>query len=60
MKINRQLKTTAKIEIDLCTLCRLLQNQQMCASEVRCLDNQSKQLLWKTCLHTCLEKTGSR
>lgn len=41
----------AKVEIERATLMRLLQNRQLCADELRCLDAGSKALLWNLCLH---------
>jgi hypothetical protein len=32
----------------------LLSNHQICAADIRCLDANSKQLLKKLCLQTCL------
>lgn len=49
----------ARLEIDVQTLHRLLQNNQMCVSELRCLDKHSKLLLRKLCLNVCCA-AGSR
>ena len=46
---------SARVEIDGRTLARLLQRGQMKACELRCLDDQSKQLVRKLCLDTCLK-----
>jgi len=50
----------ARFEIDGDTLARLLASRQMHACELRCLDDQSKQLLRKLCLETCLKAGGCR
>lgn len=44
---------TARVEIDIHTLQRLLRDNQVVASEVKCLDAGSKKLLWKLCLNAC-------
>jgi len=44
-----------RVEIDSNTLARLLRQGQMKACELRCLDGQSKQLVRKLCLDTCLK-----
>lgn len=44
---------TARVEIDIKTLHRLLRNNQVAASEVKCLDAGSKKVLWKLCLNAC-------
>jgi hypothetical protein len=46
---------TAKIEIDSATLARLLATRQMHVCELKCLDGQSKQLVRRLCLDTCLK-----
>lgn len=46
--------TSARIEIDSDTLARLLANRQVHVCEMRCLDLQSKHLVRKLCLDTCL------
>ena len=58
-KVNR-LKTesfhqeSVKIEVNLSTLKHLFENRQICAADLRCLDNQSKQHVKDLCLKTCL------
>jgi len=50
-----QTSTSARVEIDSNTLARLLQQGQMKVCELRCLDDQSKQLVRRLCLDTCLK-----
>lgn len=50
----------AKVEIDAITLARLLAQGQMHACELKCLDDQSKQLVRKLCLDTCLKACARR
>ena len=47
--------TRARIEIDGDTLARLLAQRQMQGCELKCLDDQSKQLVRQLCLDTCLK-----
>jgi hypothetical protein len=49
---------SARIEIDGDTLARLLANRQMHVCELKCLDSQSKKLVRKLCLETCLQACG--
>jgi hypothetical protein len=51
---------SARIEIDGDTLARLLANRQMHVCEVKCLDAQSKHLLRKLCLDTCLQACAAK
>jgi hypothetical protein len=51
---------SARIEIDSDTLARLLANRQMHACELKCLDPQSKKLVRKLCLDTCLRACKAR
>ncbi len=44
-----------RVEVAEETLCRLLRAGQLCAAELRCLDCESKQCLWRLCLESCLK-----
>lgn len=50
------IKTTNNLQIEICSdkIIELLLNRQICAADIRCLDNDSKQCLKKMCLKTCL------
>lgn len=50
---------TARVEIDIQTLQRLLRNNQVAASEVKCLDAGSKKVLWKLCLNACRSRKAT-
>ena len=59
LKVNRLTtesfhQESVKIEVDLSILKRLFENRQICAADLRCLDNQSKQHVKDLCLKTCL------
>ena len=41
-----------RLELDIHTLRRLLGSGLLCASDVRCLDCDSKHCVWKLCLQT--------
>jgi len=57
----QQIMTTrAKVEIDAITLARLLAKGEMHACELKCLDDQSKQLVRRLCLDICLKACGKR
>ena len=57
----KQIMTTrAKVEIDAITLARLLAKGQMHACELKCLDDESKQLVRRLCLDTCLKACSRR
>lgn len=45
---------SARVEIDCRTLARLLSQRQMKVCELRCLDPESKELLRRLCLDTCM------
>ena len=45
---------SARVEIDCETLARLLTQRQMQVCELRCLDPESKELLRRLCLDTCM------
>jgi hypothetical protein len=53
-------KISARIEIDCDTLARLLANRQMQVCELKCLDPQSKNLIRKLCLDTCLKACAAK
>lgn len=57
---QQMLTTRAKVEIDALTLARLLAKGQMHACELKCLDDQSKQLVRRLCLDTCLKACTRR
>jgi hypothetical protein len=52
--------SSARIEIDCDTLARLLANRQMHVCELKCLDAQSKHLVRKLCLDTCLKACAAK
>jgi hypothetical protein len=45
--------TNLRIEIAEETLTRLITDGQVCAADLRCLDCESKQCLWRLCLKSC-------
>jgi hypothetical protein len=49
-----------RFEISAEKMNELLAHRLICAADVRCLDNNSKQCLKKLCLTTCLYKGASR
>lgn len=49
---------SARLEMDTSTLRRLLENNQMCVAELRCLDKGSKSLLRELCLSVCRCESG--
>ena len=51
-------KLGVRVEIAEETLARLLTAGQVCAAELRCLDCQSKQCLWRICLESCARSLG--
>ncbi len=53
-------QSSARIEIDRDTLARLLASGQMHVCELKCLDPQSKHLVRKLCLDTCLKACAAR
>jgi hypothetical protein len=57
---QQTMTTRAKVEIDAITLTRLLAKGQMHACELKCLDDQSKQLVRRLCLDTCLKACSRR
>jgi hypothetical protein len=57
---QQPLSARAKVEIDAATLARLLAKGEMHACELKCLDDQSKQLVRRLCLDTCLKACSRR
>jgi hypothetical protein len=47
-----------RVEVTQATLLRLLRAGQVCADELRCLDDESKQCLWRLCLQSCVKSPG--
>lgn len=54
---SADIPTVLHIEISSEKINLLLQQRQICAADVHCLNTESKQCLQKLCLKTCLEKT---
>ncbi len=46
-------QTTLRIEIDPCTLAKILRSRNIAAADIRCLDTHSKQQLRRLCLQAC-------
>ncbi len=55
---NKQQIEVLRFEIRLEKMNFLILNHQICAADIRCLDENSKQCLKKLCLKTCLRKTS--
>lgn len=51
---DKQKIDTLRFEMSAVKLKELLLKRQICAADLRCLDNQSKQCLRGLCLQTCL------
>ncbi len=54
------INNTKILHVEICSkkIYELLVQGQICASDIRCLDSNSKQCLKKLCLKTCLYKTS--
>ena len=51
---KKKVKNTLRLEISAEIINKLLALRQLCAEDVRCLDNRSQQFLKDLCLKTCL------
>ena len=49
-------RRTLQVEIDAAKLLELLRDHQLCASDLRCLDPESKRCLWGLCLLACADR----
>ncbi len=45
-----------RIEIDADIFARLLSRAEICASEIRSLDQDSKHTIWRVCLESCCSR----
>lgn len=48
-----------QVEISLAKLEQLFQQGELCATELHCLDESSKQAIWNLCLSSCLKRSAS-
>ena len=58
--MSSQQPTTLRIEIPSEQLARLLSSHTVAAADIRCLDQGSKELLWKLCLQAAGPTAGNR
>jgi hypothetical protein len=47
---------SVQIEVPLDKLRSLMNKGELCASEIRSLNNESKKYIWNLCLSSCLQK----
>lgn len=52
--VNNNVSTPICLEISIEKVNELLQNKQICAADIRCLDSGSKKCLMDLCLQNCL------
>ncbi|BDM64337.1 hypothetical protein NFHSH190041_17890 [Shewanella sp. NFH-SH190041] len=47
-----------RIAISAEKLAQLMAGGHLCAAEIKCLDSDTKQQVWQTCLHSCSQRLG--
>ena len=56
---NRSQSDHLRLELSAAVVLRLLENRQLCAAELHCLDCESKKCLWRLLLASCAKNLKS-